>query len=165
MISIEPLKLHPRFCHVLSYERKWLCIQYHCKRSAKGRMNQKSSALYWQRILPLLCAICENWTLENNCCNPQLNCLFWNCVEFPSTKLDMVTRNVRPSFTVLSFTDSQLLTQNIRAKIAAAKFWHLPVWLGSFFLLLGAGCHARTFWGRAGLPGWKDWSWSPRCPG
>lgn len=89
----------------------------------------------------------------------------WSFLALVWNKLDMVTRNVKPSFTVLSFTDSQLLTQNIRAKIAAAKFWHLPVWLGSFFLLLGAGCRARTFWGRAELPGWKDWSWSPRCPG
>lgn len=157
MISIEPLKLHPRFCHVLPYERKWLCIQYQCKRSAKGRMNQKSSALYWEWKLPSWCAICENWTLENNCCNPQLHCLLctWSSLTQVCDKLVGVTRKVSASFTVLYFLDPQLLTLRMSGSKYLLNIFELSSLIQDLLCLAGTVNHAMTFWGEAELPGWK----------
>lgn len=138
MIWIEPLKLHPRFCHVLPYERKWLCIQYHCKRSAKGRMNQKSSALCWERIEPLQCAVCRTEHLKTITVILNLIVCFetmWSFLVLVWNKLVRVTRKVRPPFSVLYFLDPQLLTVRTSGlKITAAKFWCCLIWLRSSFL-------------------------------
>lgn len=80
----------------------------------------------------------------------------WSFLALVWNKPVRVTRKVRPSFTVLYFLDPQPRQgQNSCCKILA-----LSSLTQELLSLISGWLSCQDL-----LPSWKNWSWSPRCPG